>query len=324
MTKRTISIMFFGGVLFFLSCKTEIKQEQETTKAKIEFNEKSQYEFLEVDGTIKMAYLDMGNSNDPLVILLHGEPNSSFVYRNIAPFIVAQGFRVIVPDMVGFGYSDKPNNPEAYTYSNHTKWLNNFIERLELKDINLFAHDWGGMISLRIIAEKPEKFKSVAISYGYLFEGTEIIPEGFLGFKEYAKTNSNFSAGDIMNWGSYKKLSDSLKAKYDEPFKNTDFVAARRFPWLIPDSPDDKEAVLNKKLNKNLKDFKNPFITIWGNHKDPMWIGKDSILQKHIPGAKTQIHYTLESNHFIQEDKPEELTQILIGFFKNNNTEASL
>ena len=316
--------MFFGMVLFFLSCKTEIKQEQETAKAKIEFSEKSQYKFLEVDGTIKMAYLDMGKSSDPLVILLHGEPNSSFVYRNIAPFIVEQGFRVIVPDLVGFGYSDKPNNPEAYTYSNHTKWLNNFIERLELKDINLFAHDWGGMISLRIIAEKPEKFKSVAISYGYLFEGTEKIPEGFLGFKEYAKTNSKFSAGDIMNWGSYKKLSDSLKAKYDEPFKNTNFVAARRFPWLIPDSPDDKEAVLNKKLNKNLKDFKNPFITIWGNHKDPMWIGKDSILQKNILGAKNQIHYTLESNHFIQEDKPEELVQILIDFFEKNNTSASL
>ena len=88
---------------------------------------------------------------------------------------------------------------------------------------------------------------------------------------------------------------------------------------MIPDNPDDKEAIMNKKLNKSLKDFKNPFITIWGNNKDPMWIGKDSILQKHILGAKNQIHYTLESNHFIQEDKPEELVQILIGFFKKNN-----
>jgi len=319
MTKKTISIMLFGGLFFCLSCKTEIKQEQETAVAKIEFNEKLQYEFVKVDDTLKMAYLDMGNIRDPLVILLHGEPNSSFVYRNIAPFITKQGFRVIIPDLIGFGYSDKPKNPEEITYSNHTKWLNNFIVRLELKDINLFAHDWGGMIALRIIAKKPEKFKSVAISYSYLFEGTEKIPDGFLGFKEYAKTDSNFSAGDIMNWGSYKELSDSLKAKYDEPFKNTDFVAARKFPWLIPDNPNDKEAILNKTLNKSLKNFKNPFITIWGNNKDSMWIGKDSLLQKLILGAKNQIHYTLESNHFIQEDKPEELVQILVDFFQKNN-----
>jgi haloalkane dehalogenase len=324
MTKRTISIIFLFGILFFFSCRTEIKQEQETAKSKIQFNEKSHYNFLKVEDSLKMAYLDLGNVSDPLVVLLHGEPNSSFVYRDIAPSIVEQGFRVIIPDLIGFGFSDKPVNPEEITYSNQTKWLGNFLERLDLIDINLYAHDWGGMISLRIIAEKPEKFKNVAVSYAYLFEGTEEIPEGFLGFKEYAKTDSNFSAGDIMNWGSYKKLSDSLKSKYDEPFKNTDFVAARRFPWLIPVSPEDKEAVLNKKLNKNLAYFEKPFITIWGDHKDPMWIGKDSILQKHISGAKNQIHYTLESNHFIQEDKPEELTQILIDFFKSNNTEASL
>lgn len=314
--------MYLGAILFCLSCRTETKREGTISKAKIQFNEKLQYKFLTVEDTIKMAYLDMGNINDPLVILLHGEPNSSFVYRNIAPFLAEQGFRVIIPDLIGFGYSDKQKKPEEYSYSNHTKWLNNFIERMELKDINLFAHDWGGMISLRIIALKPEKFKSVAISYSYLFEGTEKIPDEFLGFKEYAKTDPNFSAGDIMNWGSYKELSDSLKAKYDEPFKYTDFIAARRFPWLIPDNPKDKEAILNKTLNKKLKDFKNPFITIWGNNKDPMWMGKDSILQKQILGAKNQIHYTLESNHFIQEDKPEELAQILIDFFKKTNTKT--
>lgn len=320
MLKRTISVVVFGTFLFCLSCKTEIKKEQETEKLELVFNDSLQYEFLKVDDTIKMAYLDLGNISDPLILLLHGEPNSSFVYRNIAPSIVKQGFRVIIPDLIGFGYSDKPNNPQLYTYSNHTKWLRNFIKKLELRDINLFAHDWGAMISLRIVADNPREFKSVAISYGYLFEGTETIPEGFVGFKDYAKMNSNFSAGDIMNWGSYKELSDSIKAIYDAPLKKTNFVAARRFPWLIPNNPNDKEAILNKKLNKKLKDFKNPFITIWGNTKDLMWIGKDRILQQQIPGAKNQIHYTLESNHFIQEDKPEELAQILIDFYKKNNT----
>ena len=318
MINRIIYYSIILIVAFLHSCKTEKKQELETIKTEMAFTDKHQYKFLKVDDTINMAYLDIGKKSDPIVLLLHGEPNSSFVYRNIAPSIMKDGFRVLIPDLIGFGFSDKPKNPETITYSNHTKWLRNFIEMLKLENVNLFAHDWGAMISLRIVAEQPERFKKVAISYGYLYEGTEEIPESFMGFKEYAKTDSNFSAGDIMNWGSYKELSDSIKLKYDDPFKNTDFVAARKFPWLIPDNPEDKNAILNKKLNKKLKGFKKPFITIWGNHNDPMWVGKDTILQKNIAGAKIQTHYILESNHFVQEDKPEELVQILISFFQED------
>lgn len=317
---KQLFILILGSILFFSSCKTEKKQEQETLKSKIVFNQEQFYKFLEVDDNLKMAYLDMGNINNPLVILLHGEPNSSFVYRNIAPFIAKQGFRVIIPDLIGFGFSDKPEKSDVITYSNHTKWLNNFIEKLELKDINLFAHDWGAMISLRIIAEHPEKFKKVAISYGYLFEGTEHIPVSFKGFKNYAKNDPSFLAGNIMDWGSNTTLPDSIKLKYNEPFKTEiDFLAVRKFPSLVPTNNNDKEAILNQQLNKKLELFKKPFITIWGNHKDSMWIGKDVILQKSIPGAKNQTHYILDSNHFIQEDQPEELVQILLDFFKKKN-----
>ena len=248
MTKRIIYylIVILSITIFSISCENKTKQK--TLNTEIEAVDKQNYKFLKVDDTIKMAYLDIGKISDPTVLLLHGEPNSSFVYRNIAPSIVSEGFRVIVPDLIGFGYSDKPNDPNTITYSNHTMWLQNFIEKLELNDIHLFAHDWGAMISLRIIAEKPETFKKVAISYGYLFEGTEEIPEGFLGFRNYAKNDPNFSAGDIMNWGSYKKLSDSIKDKYDETLNDSDFLSARIFPWLIPDKPKDKEAILNKEV----------------------------------------------------------------------------
>ncbi len=302
------------------SCKFGENQNQTTKKQMEDYAYADwKYKSLKVGDTLNMAYADIGNTLDPMVVLLHGEPNSSFVYREIAPPIVKRGFRVIMPDLIGFGHSEKPSNTETITYSNHTKWLSDFFQTLNLKNVNLYAHDWGAMISLRIVAEQPEIFEKVAISYGYLHDGTEGIPESFKGFKEYAKKDANFSAGNIMNWGSYKKLSDSIIAKYDEPFKNTDFVAARRFPWLIPENPSDQEAILNKKLNEELKNFNKPFITIWGNHNDPMWVGKDSILQKNIKGAQNQKHYLLESNHFIQEDKPEELVEILIEFFKKNN-----
>jgi len=308
-------IISFG--LIILSCEYDKKRHQEISK--IDFSSSKQYRFIQVDNDIKMAYLDIGNIDDPIILLLHGEPNNSFVFRNIAPYLVQQNFRVIIPDLVGFGYSDKPKNPDVITYSNQTKWLNNFIDNLKLTDINLFAHDWGGIISLRIVAERQTLFSKVAVSYCFLFEGDENIPESFIGFVNYAKNEPSFSAGNIMDWGTNTKLSDSIKGKYDSPFQSqSDYNSVRKFPSLIPTHKEDPEAILNKKLNEKLKLFTKPFITIWGDNQDLMWKGKDSVLQKNIYGAKNQTHYTLESSHFIQEDKPKELTQILINFFKEN------
>ncbi len=311
--KNTLVILLSFFVL--ISCKkSKYKAEN------INFFTNKQYSYVAVGDSLKMAYLDIGNPKNPIILLMHGEPNSSFVYRNIAPKLVKQHFRVIIPDLIGFGYSDKPTNPTIITYSNHTKWLTNFIKQLQLTDIHLFAHDWGGMISLRIVANQPELFQKVAVSYSYLFEGNEKIPESFLGFVNYAQNEPTFSAGNIMDWGSNIKIPDSIKLKYDTPFKlKNDFNAVRKFPSLIPINEENKEAVINKQLNLKLKKFNKPFITIWGNHNDLMWKGKDSILQQNIPGAKNQTHYNLNANHFIQEDQPEELTQILIDFFTYKN-----
>ena len=301
-------------ILALYSCKdNKIKSNNITYK--VSFEEEN-YKYIYVSDNQKMAYLDLGDKNGKTILLIHGEPNYSYVYRNIAPKLLENGYRVIIPDLIGFGYSSKPNNENLISYSNHTKWLSKFIAKLNLKDIKLFAHDWGAMLSLRIVAKHPQLFNKVAISYGYLFEGTEIIPESFEGFKNYAKNDSTFLAGNIMNWGSNKTLSDFVIQKYNDPFKTElDMLAVRKFPSLIPTSEIDKEAIINQKLNIKLTDFEKPFITIWGNHKDSMWIGKDSLLQVNIKGAKNQKHYTLESNHFIQEDQPKELTNILKEFF---------
>ena len=320
MTNRipTFLILMMLFCLILPSCDIDRKAQQEALT--IDFFSMEQYKFVKVDKGINMAYLDIGDINDPIILLLHGEPNNSYVFRNIAPFLVEQNFRVIVPDLVGFGYSDKPKNPEVITYSNQTKWLNTFIDNLKLTHINLFAHDWGGMISLRIVAERQQLFSRVAVSYSYLFEGDEEIPDSFIGFVNYAKNDSAFSPGNIMDWGTTVKLSDAVKAKYDSPFQNpSDYYFVRKFPSMIPTVPDDSEAVLNKKLNKELKLFNKPFITIWGNNNDLMWKGKDSLLQKNIIGAKNQTHYMLDSDHFIQEDKPIELAKILISFFKEDS-----
>ncbi|SNR31973.1 haloalkane dehalogenase [Lutibacter agarilyticus] len=310
-----LTLIAVFSCFFFIGCK-----KNKHTIEKIDFFSNKQYNYETIGDSLKMAYLDIGNRKDPIILLMHGEPNSSFLYRNIAPKLVKQHFRVIIPDLIGFGYSDKPTNSNIITYLNHTKWLTNFIKQLKLTDIHLFAHDWGGMISLRIVANQPELFQKVAVSYSYLFEGSETIPDSFMGFVNYAQNEPTFSAGNIMDWGSNIKLPDSIKLQYDTPFKSkSDFNAVRKFPSLIPTNKDEKEAIINQELNVKLKNFNKPFITIWGNHNDLMWKGKDSILQQNIPGAKNQTHYNLNANHFIQEDQPEELTQILIDFFSYNN-----
>lgn len=315
MINRIISIITFFS-LIIIACGRE---EKPLNTLNLDFFTSEQYKFMLVDKDIKMAYLDIGGIDNPIVLLLHGEPNSSFVYRNIAPYLVEQNFRVIIPDLVGFGYSDKPRKLDVITYSNHTKWLNNFIDNLKLTDINLFAHDWGGMISLRIVAERQNLFSKVAVSYSFLFEGKEKIPESFNNFVNYAKNDPAFSAGNIMDWATNIKLPDSIKAKYNQPFIiKSDYNAVRKFPSLIPTNEQDNEAIINQRLNKKLNFYDKPFVTIWGNHNDLMWTGKDTILQKNIIGAKNQTHYILESNHFIQEDKPIELTQILINLFKKD------
>lgn len=303
-------------IILFWSCKNK-NQNLGLSNALLDF-QKENYKNIEVGNGQEMFYLDLGNTNAPTILLLHGEPNYSYVFRNIAPKLVDSGYRVIIPDLIGFGFSSKPTSEELITYANHTKWLATFINKLKLKNINLFAHDWGAMISLRIVAEQPYLFKKVAISYGYLFDGTEDIPDSFYGFRDYAKNDSTFLAGNIMDWGTNMPLPDSVKLNYNLPFKmESDFLSIRKFPSLIPTNNLDEEAILNQKLNKKLETFSKPFITIWGDHTDLMWIGKDSILQKKISGAKNRKHFVLESNHFIQEDQPEKLSLVLLDFFRD-------
>ncbi len=262
-----------------------------------------------------MHYLDEGNEKHPVILLLHGEPSWSFLYRNMISPLVKQGYRVIAPDLVGFGKSDKILDKSVYTYENHTAWLQSFIERLKLDSIHLYCHDWGGMIALRIVATNPELFSSVIASYAFLFTGEEQIPESFLEWQHFSQTDSAFLAGTIVDWGTYTKLPKDVHRAYNAPFPDETFKAAsRQFPMMIPTDKNDPEAKMNLQLRERLKTFDKPFLTVWGDNQDAMWKGKDKILQSEIPGAKGQDHKVLHADHFLQEDKAEEINEIIINF----------
>lgn len=277
---------------------------------------KYQTHYLQIEPGLEMAYIDEGKKEDPIVLLLHGEPNWSFVYRNIIPVLVENGYRVVAPDLIGFGRSDKFENAQSYTYSNQTKWLKSFLSDLNLSEINLFAHDWGGMIVLRIIAERPELFSKVIISYAFLFTGEEEIPESFGQWKDFALNNPDFKPGQVMNWGSNKDLPEEIIHTYNLPFPDEKhMLAVRKYPSLIPMDPSDEEALINKKRRAQLRSFDKPFLTVWGDNEDKMWKDKDSILQLEVPGAKNLDHKKLKANHFIQEDQPAALAKLMVAFF---------
>lgn len=266
-----------------------------------------------VEQSLRMHYVDEGKG--PVILLLHGEPSWFFLYRKIIPPLITQGYRVISPDLVGFGKSDKLVDKSMYTYQNHTFWLKSFIEALHLDHIHLYCHDWGGMIALRIVAEHPELFASVIASYAFLFTGKEQIPESFGEWKHFSQTDAAFLAGNIVDWGSYTDLPKDIHAAYNAPFPDESYKgAARQFPMMIPTDPQDIEAKINASAREKLKTFTKPFLTIWGDNADAMWQGKDAILQAEIVGAKNQHHKQLHAHHFLQEDKAVEIAEIMIDF----------
>lgn len=280
-----------------------------------------QINYLEVAPNLKMAYIDEGNKANPVVLLLHGEPSWSYTFRTIIPTLVDNGFRVIAPDLIGFGFSDKFQNAANYTYTNQTNWLQTFINQMHLTNIHLFGHDWGGMIGLRIIAKQPSLFSAVIISYAYLFTGEEPIPESFYGWVDFAKNNPDFQPGVVINWGTNTQLSATTVAAFNAPYPSeASKTALRIYPSLIPTDKNNEESKINKALWKDLKNFNKPFLTVWGNHNDAMWVGKDTILQQEIRGAKGLNHQILTSNHFITEDQPKVLATIMVDFFKQYGT----
>ena len=275
--------------------------------------------YIEIDNGLEMHYIDEGDKENPVILLVHGEPSWSFIYRNMVPLLVKAGYRVVAPDLIGFGKSDKFTGFEPYTYTNHTKWLRQFIEKLGLKEVKLYAHDWGAMISLRIVAQHEYLFSHVIISDGFLFTGKENIPESFIGWVNFAKNDTAFQAGTVMNWATNKNLSQDIIEAYNAPYPNEDYMFGLRvFPDLIPIVESDDEAKLNLILRDQLKTVDIPFLTVWGDNKDEMWTGKDAILQLEINGAKNIDHQIINAHHFLQEDEPILLSKIILDFVRES------
>ena len=279
--------------------------------------------YVDIDG-LRVHYLDEGPADAVPVLLLHGEPSWSYLYRHMIPPLVEAGLRVVAPDLVGFGKSDKPVSKSDYSFAGHVDWMREFIESLDLSGITLFCQDWGSLIGLRVAAENERRFARIALGNGGLPTGDQTMPNAFMKWRAFALHSPYFPIGKIIQKGTTTNLRDEVVAAYDAPFPSRKFKAgARMFPALVPIRPDDPASEANRRAWAAFGRWKKPFLTAFSD-RDPITRGGDRVWQKHVPGAQGQKHVTIEgAGHFLQEDKGEELAAVLIEFINSNRASRS-
>jgi haloalkane dehalogenase len=270
--------------------------------------------YLELDG-LRVAYIDEGPRDAAPVLLMHGEPTWSYLYRKMIPGLVAAGHRVIAPDLIGFGRSDKPSKKSDYSYANHVAWMAAWMERMDLQNTTLFCQDWGSLIGLRLVTHSPQRFARVVLANGGLPTGIGAVPRAFKLWRAFARFSPWFPIGRIVNSGCANKLSPAEIAAYDAPFPSGRFeMAARLFPTFVPASPSDPERAANEQAWEVLKQWHKPFLTLFSS-RDPITRGGDKIFLKLVPGSRNQPHaLTRGAGHFLQEDKGSELAQKISEF----------
>lgn len=268
---------------------------------------------------LRMAYLDEGPRAGQMVVLLHGEPSWSYLYRIMIPPLVAAGHRVVVPDLVGFGRSDKPSDREEYTYARHVEWVRELLfDRVNVRDVTLFAQGWGSLIGLRLVGEHPERFARVAIGNGGLPTGDERMSDAFKAWQDFSQTTPELHIGNIVSGGCSQRLSTEIVAAYDAPFPDETYKeGARQFPKLVPTSPDDPAHDANVAAWAVLANFEKPFLCCFSD--DAITRGGDAKFIRVIPGATGQAPTTIPgSAHFLQEENGPALAQVLSAFIDAN------
>jgi len=267
-------------------------------------------------GTLRVHYLDEGPADAAPVLLMHGEPSWSYLYRHMIPPLVAAGHRVIAPDLVGFGRSDKPTEQDDYTYARHVEWMRQLLfDRLDLRDITFFGQDWGGLVGLRLVTFDPDRYARVAIGNTGLPTGEGRPSEAFMQWQKFSQESPAFPIGQIVNGGCATDLADDVIAAYDAPFPDDSYTAgARIFPSLVPTTADDPASDDNRAAWEVLSRFDKPFLLCFSD-QDAVTKGGDAPFLAKVPGTEGQPHTTIEGGgHFLQEDRGPELARVLIDF----------
>lgn len=306
-------------------------------------------------GTLRMHYVDEGPESAQVILCLHGQPTWSYLYRKMIPLFVARGYRVIAPDLVGFGRSDKPRARSDYSYARHVAWLGGLLDTLKLQNVTLVCQDWGGLIGLRVVAEQPDRFARIVVANTGLPDADGVADEqvqplsermrshyasvpiaasaqdmgtamasdatgmGFLHWVKFCAESSAFRPSEVVGFSTGGQLSAAELAAYDAPFPADEYLSgAREFPSLVPIMPDNPAIAANRAAWKVLEQWHKPLLTAFSD-SDPITAGGDVRFRDTVPGAQGQSHTTLKgAGHFLQEQVPGQLVNAVVRFIAAN------
>ncbi|MGH3330005.1 MAG: haloalkane dehalogenase [Nocardioidaceae bacterium] len=267
-------------------------------------------------GQLRMAYVESGPSDGPVALLLHGEPTWSFLYRHVMPVLADAGIRSVVPDLVGFGRSDKPTQVGDHTYARHVEWVRALaFDVLDLREVTVVGQDWGGLIGLRLAAEHPDRFARIVAANTGLPTGDFEMPELWWMFRRAIESAETLDIGRSVQAGCLQPLSDEVRAAYDAPFPDESFKAGpRAMPTLVPTSPDDPAAAANRAAWDVLTTVEMPFLVAFSD-RDPITGPMAPVFRKIVHGAQGLEHPVIEgAGHFLQEDAGEPLGRAVADF----------
>lgn len=278
--------------------------------------------YLELQEGLRLHYLDEGPTGGQPVLLLHGEPTWSYLWRHMIRPLAQAGYRVLTPDLIGFGRSDKPLDRSAHSYAGQVAWLRQWMQALGLTDIVLACQDWGSLIGLRLVAEMPERIAGVALSNGGLPAGQKP-PGAFAAWRTFARYSPVFPIGHIVRTGTRRALTRAEIAAYDAPFPSSRTkVAARAYPSMVPFA-GDREVPDQLRAWAVLEKWDKPFLCCFSDG-DPITRGGDAGFVGRIPGTAGMGHRTLRGGHFIQEDDPAGFVQAILEVARVGREQLSL
>lgn len=336
-------IMVAIGLVLMLQASTSWTTAESIRTPEERFADLTDYPFapnyIEIEG-YRIHYVDEGPEDGETVLLLHGQPSWSYLYRHMIPPLADAGYRVIAPDLVGFGKSDKPLKPSDHNYQMHVDLMTAFARGLDLQGVTIFMQDWGGLIGLRMIAEAPDRYARIMLSntglpaagglrgwIGFPMIQFQVWREGkpdtvddngefrFTRWIAFARYSDQFDLPGLFQNATTRNLSEAELAGYAAPFPDETYRAATRiFPYMVPSQLRQNQKVMDEVFAK----WNKPLLTAFGD-SDPVTAGGDLVWQESVPGAAGQPHTTIVGgHHFIQEDKPEELVQLMIDFIEAN------
>ena len=275
--------------------------------------------YREIDG-LRIHYVDEGPPNAAPVLLLHGEPCWSYVYRKMIPPLAAAGHRVVAPDLVGFGRSDKPTRCEDYTYARHVGWLTNWLLAMDLTGLTLFCQDWGGLIGLRVATDHPERFDRIVVANTSLPTGEMKIPMFFKVWRLFSQWVPRFPIGRLIQFACVRPMPREVRDAHDAPFPDERYKAGPRvFPAIVPTRYDDPECVANRCAWAVLEKWNKPFLVAFSDHDPINSVAKPHFLER-VPGARGFDHPIVHNaGYYLQEDAGEELAKVVNDFIEETS-----